>query len=158
LVRPLQSLRTRVHGDYHLGQVLDTGGDFMILDFEGEPKRSIDERVGKRSPIVDVAGMLRSFDYAAATAAQDAGASEDAAAEWTRAASDAFLEGYLSGVDGMPVEPPTREEFDLLLRVFLLEKAIYEIGYEASYRPPLLRVPLRAALRLLDGLANFPSL
>jgi maltose alpha-D-glucosyltransferase/alpha-amylase len=127
--RPLAAVRTRTHGDYHLGQVLWTGEDFLIIDFEGEPSQPLAVRRSKRSPLRDVAGMLRSLDYAAGTAK---------APEWTERATRAFLEGY------GPVD-------DALVRVFLLEKAVYEIAYELNNRPDWVAIPMRGLLALLEG-------
>jgi maltose alpha-D-glucosyltransferase / alpha-amylase len=154
--------RIRVHGDYHLGQVLFTGNDFFITDFEGEPIRPLSERRLKRSPLRDVAGMLRSFHYAAYAALHDQEEhghvrdTERAAMEWWARCwyafvSGAFLNGYLSIMDGSPVLPRDREELIRLLDVYLLEKAIYELGYELGNRPAWAMIPLRGLLQLLDG-------
>ena len=136
--------RTRIHGDLHLGQVLVTGSDVMIIDFEGEPARAIDERRAKDLPLRDVAGVVRSFDYAAAVG--EAAVPVGVAADFDRfrqQAVAAFLTGY-SGAD----QPP-----DPLLDLFLLEKAAYEVGYEAANRPDWLGVPVaglaRVAARLI---------
>jgi len=132
--------RTRIHGDLHLGQVLMTGHDVMIIDFEGEPARPLAERRAKDLPARDVAGMLRSFDYAAAVAASHrpaaAESSEERAGEgaemFRRRAIEAFLEGYHGS-----------EERDPLMLLFVLEKAAYEVGYEAANRPAWIGVPAR---------------
>lgn len=154
LSREIPAARTRVHGDYHLGQVLNTGTDFVILDFEGEPRLSLGERLLKRSPLRDVAGMLRSFDYAASVALR---LLEPATAAklgpWARAWGDAvcghYLGSYFATARGAAFLPPDPSDVDLLLKVFTLDKAIYEIGYELAYRPDFLPVPLGAVLRLL---------
>lgn len=156
LNRRLTTSKIRVHGDYHLGQVLNTGKDFVILDFEGEPRRSLGERLLKRSPLVDVAGMLRSFDYAVQTALSqeppdDQQRLQTWAALWLQTVQNIFLEGYLESTAGASFLPEKRADLDFLLRVFVLDKAVYEIGYELSYRPEMLPVPLGAALRLLRG-------
>ncbi len=147
--------KIRVHGDYHLGQVLNTGNDFVILDFEGEPRRSVGERLMKRSPLVDVAGMLRSLDYAVETSLQKQKTEDRArlrpwAAKWLKKASANFLEGYRSTTSGASFLPPTDAEFDLLLNLFLLDKAVYEIGYELNYRPDFLAIPMGAASRIMQ--------
>jgi trehalose synthase-fused probable maltokinase len=144
--QPIRAMRTRHHGDYHLGQVLWTGGDFVIIDFEGEPLRPLRERRMKRSPVRDVAGMLRSFDYAASTAA--AGRPE-LAESWTGQVSARFLSQYLETARGAPFLPPTREEFDTLLAAYLIEKASYEVLYELNNRPGWVGIPLRGIERLL---------
>ena len=157
LNRKIFAKKIRVHGDYHLGQVLNTGKDFVILDFEGEPRRSLGERLLKRSPLVDIAGMLRSFDYAIHTAlAQQRPEDHTRLAPWCelwkKLVVSEFLEGYLSGIKDSTLLPQTSDDFVFLLDVFLLDKAIYEIGYELHYRPDLLATPLRAALHLLQTL------
>jgi trehalose synthase-fused probable maltokinase len=151
----VDAAKTRTHGDYHLGQVLETGGDFIIIDFEGEPLRSLATRREKRSPFRDVAGMLRSFDYAA-HAALDAqgeiGASLGAEAErWSAEAQLEFLGAWLAATEGAPFRAMTRAEEDRLLEAFLLEKALYEVVYEINNRPTWLPIPLRGVLRLLEA-------
>ncbi|SEB61045.1 maltose alpha-D-glucosyltransferase [Terriglobus roseus] len=138
-------IRIRIHGDYHLGQVLRTQDDFVLLDFEGEPARSLEERRAKQSPWRDVAGMIRSFSYAGA-AGFGTGESDDRT-DWERAASDAFLQGYREGAEGIPAaEEAVAKE---LLRAFLLEKALYEIVYEVNNRPDWIAIPLTGILDLL---------
>lgn len=155
-------MRIRHHGDYHLGQVLYTGRDFVIMDFEGEPIRPISERRIKRSALRDVAGMLRSFDYVAhqVLATRVAGstirAEEIAAAEpwarfWERWVSGAFLGAYLQTAGEARFLPRARDELRLLLGVFLLEKAIYELGYELSHRPDWVHVPLEGIIELVES-------
>lgn len=149
----LSSLRTRVHGDYHLGQVLYTGSDFIIIDFEGEPERSLAERRTKRSPLCDVAGMLRSFHYAAMTtfrhATEDLRASSAAARQintqtqfWKRVVSMAFLKSYLRVASQGAFLPQKRDELNALLRIYLLDKAMYELVYELKNRPDWVMIPL----------------
>lgn len=155
LKRRLKADKIRVHGDYHLGQVLNTGNDFVILDFEGEPRRSASERLLKRCPLVDVAGMLRSFDYAVETSLLrqtegDRARLRPFADQWLMLANRMFLEGYRAATKDAAFLPPAPEDFALLLRLFLLDKAVYEIGYELNYRPDFLAIPLGAAQRLLD--------
>jgi len=158
----IDAARIRVHGDYHLGQVLFTGSDFVIVDFEGEPARSLGERRLKRSPLRDVAGMLRSFDYAAkgsllhftaegTVRPEDAPRLESWASLWRQWVASAFLRAYLHGVESAGLVPRNREQLETLLDVLLLEKATYELGYELNSRPDWAAIPLRSILELLDG-------
>lgn len=160
LDRPSRGLRIRVHGDYHLGQVLDTGQDFTIIDFEGEPGRPLAERRVKQSPLVDVAGMLRSFSYAASgTLVRRAGGGEVGAATvarlepWVRAwaawVSAAFLAGYRDTAGTAPMLPPDDEGWATLLDAFLLQKALYELDYELNNRPRWVGIPLQGIVGLL---------
>jgi maltose alpha-D-glucosyltransferase/alpha-amylase len=143
--------RIRIHGDYHLGQVLWAEGDFYILDFEGEPARPLDERRRKESPLKDVAGMLRSFSYAAHAAlfAHSAGRggeyerTERWARVWERWTSAAFLKGYLAAAGAPPFLPADPVERAARLDLFLLDKALYELNYELNSRPDWARIPLR---------------
>jgi maltokinase len=146
----------RHHGDFHLGQTLwvpgtpealPASGDWVILDFEGEPARSLPERRRKRSPLRDVAGMLRSFAYAAS--AVDILRGGVAPPGWEERARAEFVEGYLETVDPTIV-PPGRESFDRLLSVFELEKAVYELRYELNMRPGWLPIPVAGILRILE--------
>ncbi|MDX2080638.1 MAG: maltose alpha-D-glucosyltransferase [Terrimicrobiaceae bacterium] len=153
--RRIPASKIRIHGDYHLGQVLNTGRDFIILDFEGEPRRSLGERLLKRPALVDVAGMIRSFDYAVQAAAEsqrreDRPRLEPWLAVWRDHVTRAFLDGYLTAAGSGGFVPADPADFDFLLRLFLLDKAIYEVGYEMSYRPAFLPIPLRAVRRLMD--------
>ncbi len=161
LEHPRTGLRTRYHGDFHLGQILHTGKDFAIIDFEGEPARSLADRRIKRSPLRDVAGMLRSFEYATYAGLfdqveQGAVESESEAfqvlegwgREWYTWASVSFLRSYLETADAHYL-PETMEEFGRVLDVFLLEKALYELGYELNSRPDWVRIPLASIQRLL---------
>jgi maltose alpha-D-glucosyltransferase/alpha-amylase len=141
--KKLDVVKTRVHGDYHLGQVLFTGKDFVILDFEGEPARTHSERRLKRSPLRDVAGMIRSLHYAAYAGLllnsqirqEDVPALLPYAGQWYHYMSGFFVRAYLSTVAGSPFVPADREEFRIMLRTYLLEKAVYEINYELNNRP-----------------------
>jgi maltose alpha-D-glucosyltransferase/alpha-amylase len=152
--------RIRCHGDYHLGQVLWTGRDFSIIDFEGEPARPLSERRIKRSPLRDVAGMLRSFHYAAYTAlfAEVGGperVAEDPVAEgwarfWYRWVAAAFLREYLAATEGAAFLPARPEDLELVLGAFLLEKAVYELQYEADTRPDWLHVPVQGVIDLTE--------
>jgi maltose alpha-D-glucosyltransferase/alpha-amylase len=154
--------RTRVHGDYHLGQVLVAEDDFVIADFEGEPARTVEERRRKHSGLKDVAGMLRSFDYAlhsalARTREKHPGGEAERllapGAEWLAAARAAFLDGYEQLADGAGLARP-REEASGLLEAFLLDKAVYELQYETSNRPDWVRIPLRGLSAILDAPKN----
>jgi maltokinase len=145
----------RVHGDYHLGQVMWRDPRWYVLDFEGEPARPLEERRRASSPLKDVAGMLRSFDYVAAVALRERTASADEelvalADAWRDRAGQVFLEGYFAapGVDAvLPASPRTRR---VLLDAFLLDKAVYEVGYEHAHRPDWVGIPQRAIERLLE--------
>jgi maltose alpha-D-glucosyltransferase/alpha-amylase len=143
LNRRMTAHRIRVHGDYHLGQVLFTGGDYVIVDFEGEPLRTLPERRMKRWATKDVAGMLRSFVYAAEAADVDFGE------EWIDRASSAFLRSYWETAGDAPFAPRTAEERNLLLDVMLIEKALYETRYELDNRPGWVSIPLSGLRRLL---------
>jgi trehalose synthase-fused probable maltokinase len=137
----------RHHGDYHLGQVLWTGEDFMVLDFEGEPARPILERRRKRSPLRDVAGMLRSFAYARFASEFETGVEPPAG--WETAVREQFLDGYMAEVDPSLL-PSGQEAIDRLLAVFELEKAVYELRYELDNRPDWVRIPVAGIERLLE--------
>ncbi|ABG03291.1 Trehalose synthase-like protein [Rubrobacter xylanophilus DSM 9941] len=154
--RGIRAVKTRHHGDYHLGQVLVAGNDFQIIDFEGEPARTLEERRRKHSPLRDVAGMLRSFDYAAQTALMNLGADravgedpEPVVRRWERSVREAFLGGYAEGVRGAGVLPGEGEEAAALVELFALEKALYEIRYELDNRPDWIGIPVRGVLDLL---------
>jgi len=148
--------KIRIHGDYHLGQLLYTGGDAVIIDFEGEPARPLEERRRKRSPLVDAAGMVRSFHYAALgpiflspRARPDQGESFARAANWYRTVSGAFLDAYRGVMAQTPgLLPAGREEERALLDLFLLEKAAYELNYELNNRPDWAAIPIRGLLDL----------
>jgi maltokinase len=137
----------RHHGDFHLGQTLLSDDDWVILDFEGEPARSLPERRRKRSPLRDVAGMLRSFAYAASAVELLRGVA--APPGWEQRAREELIEGYLETVDPTII-PAGREAFDKLLSVFELEKAVYELRYELEVRPDWLPIPVAGILRLLE--------
>ncbi len=149
-------VRSRFHGDYHLGQVLVARNDFVIIDFEGEPARSFEERRAKSSPLRDVAGMLRSFNYARWTAlrreaqnARELGRLDAAARTWEQETRAAFLAGYAAGfpADAAPPDPG-------LLQLFELEKALYELRYELGNRMDWVPVPLQGILALLERTAT----
>jgi maltose alpha-D-glucosyltransferase/alpha-amylase len=158
--RRIVAARIRTHGDYHLGQVLYTGNDFMIIDFEGEPTRPISERRTKRPPVRDVAGMMRSFHYAAYTALRNQQASgfirhgdlesaEPWARYWYQWIAITFLRAYRDTARDAPFMPHEMDELATLLEVYLLEKAIYEIGYELNNRPDWVDIPLQGVLQSL---------
>jgi maltokinase len=138
----------RTHGDYHLGQVMRTERGWVILDFEGEPARPLPERRQKRSPLRDVAGMLRSFSYVAA--AGDILGTRTMPQDWEERARAAFLEGYFREVDPALL-PPGQESTEKLLSVFELEKAVYELNYEINNRPDWVGIPVQSILRLLEA-------
>ena len=151
--------KMRHHGDYHLGQVLATDGDAVIIDFEGEPLRPLAERRAKHAALRDVAGMLRSFAYAAASASRalpqdlpqpQRDAIEGRLATWEAEASRAFLDAYFGAARGGTFSPPDRADADRVVRFFMLEKALYEIAYELANRPDWVAIPLRGVLALLD--------
>ena len=152
----------RIHGDYHLGQVLYTGSDFVIIDFEGEPARPLAERRKKRCALQDVAGMLRSFHYAAYTAHYSQESNTDPQLPgrnksllWTQYwlwwVSVQFLQKYLSAAANSQFLPSSQDEFAILLDAYLLEKAIYELGYELNNRPDWVRLPVQGILELLQS-------
>jgi maltose alpha-D-glucosyltransferase/alpha-amylase len=148
----------RCHGDYHLGQVLYTGKDFSIIDFEGEPARPLNQRRRKRSPLTDVAGMVRSFSYAAHSAlleygtanAEEAGILKPWLEVWRGYVSAAFVKSYLETAGEADFIPGDREDLILLLNAFLMEKAIYELGYELNNRPEWVGIPLGGIKDILD--------
>ena len=161
LDRPITALRTRVHGDYHLGQVLRSGADFVIIDFEGEPAVPLGTRRLKRCPLRDAAGMVRSFHYAAhhglrsleeggTVRPEERSALEPWVDHWYRWASASFLRGYLETAEGAPFLPEAEPELEGLLTVYLLEKAIYELGYELNNRPDWVHLPLAGIGQLLS--------
>jgi maltose alpha-D-glucosyltransferase/alpha-amylase len=153
------SLKTRVHGDFHLGQVLISSGDAYIIDFEGEPARPLEERRAKTSPLRDVAGLLRSFDYAVAVAAgraegplHTAPGQASVLDRFAEDASQAFLAAYRAGHAGSARQWVSTAREPALLDLFLLEKAAYEICYEASNRPAWLGIPLHGLYRIAERL------
>jgi trehalose synthase-fused probable maltokinase len=160
LSAPIHALRLRIHGDYHLGQVLYTGSDFVIIDFEGEPARPLAERRIKQSPLQDVAGMLRSFHYAAfaplltppsgssVSRSKSSGLSH-LAETWSRCAADRFLGQYYETSGAAPYLPAEAGERASILETYLLAKAIYELGYELNNRPAWVGIPLEGISRLL---------
>ena len=152
----IPTVKIRVHGDYHLGQVLYTGKDVVILDFEGEPARPLSERKLKRSPWKDVAGMLRSFHYAVhscwpagiALKPDEKKALSPHVELWPDRMGAAFLAAYLEAA-GTAVFVPSEKDRSILLKAYLMEKAVYELGYELNNRPDWAHIPLTGILRLL---------
>lgn len=155
--RKIDVTKIRIHGDYHLGQVLYTGKDFMILDFEGEPARSYSERRLKYSPLRDVAGMIRSFHYAAYTSLfldnqirkEDVTKLLPYVEQWYHYTSGFFMHAYLEKARGANFIPASEEDLDILLQTFLLQKSIYELNYELNNRPAWVMVPLRGINSIL---------
>ncbi len=151
---PGSLVKTRYHGDLHLGQILVVQDDFIIVDFEGEPGRSLEERRAKGCVLRDVAGMVRSFSYAAQSAAlrRHTGSTDPAAAgklaQWERDARHHFLEGYAKSAAGLESVPADGPSLGALLELFLIEKALYELRYEAANRPDWIAIPLRGLLEL----------
>lgn len=157
--RKLTCTRIRCHGDYHLGQVLYTGKDFIIIDFEGEPARPLNVRRLKESPLRDVAGMLRSFHYAAHASSiglvegvrpEDFSLLEPWARYWQIWVSVSYLKAYLSIKEVRDILPPSSDDIQILLNGYLLQKAIYELGYELNNRPHWVRIPLDGILQILE--------
>jgi maltose alpha-D-glucosyltransferase/alpha-amylase len=154
-------LRVRVHGDYHLGQVLRTEEDFVILDFEGEPSRTIAERRAKQSSLKDVAAMVRSYSYAAYAALfaytvntpDEYATLEPWADTWQHWTAEAFLSGYASTVGDAPIVP-RGATWQALLNAFVLDKALYELSYELNNRPDWVRIPLIGIRKLAAGLQS----
>jgi maltose alpha-D-glucosyltransferase/alpha-amylase len=156
LENPSGAHKIRIHGDYHLGQALYTGKDFVILDFEGEPARALGERKLKRSALRDVAGMMRSFQYAAYAALwQPAMRSEDVpflerwADLWYRQMGSVFLQSYLQTTAGSIFIPENESDLQMLLQAYLLDKAVYEVGYELNHRPDWVVIPIRGIKHIL---------
>jgi maltose alpha-D-glucosyltransferase/alpha-amylase len=153
--------RLRCHGDYHLGQVLFTGKDFLIMDFEGEPARPISERRLKRSPLRDVAGMLRSFHYAAVSALhsgrvrpEDIPTLERWADYWYHWVGVDFLQAYFDAAEPGDFLPGSESGITALLDLCLIDKAVYELGYELNNRPSWVRIPLHGIIGLFEEAGN----
>lgn len=155
--RKLSSLRTRIHGDYHLGQVLATENDYIIIDFEGEPESSITNRKIKHSPLKDVAGMIRSYHYAISAKFFNSDSSKNndisrvskASERWYGLIQRTFLEKYFSTFGSPHPLFKNNNETNFLLLVYLLEKAVYELGYEVSYRPTWVKIPLKGIVDVI---------
>jgi maltose alpha-D-glucosyltransferase/alpha-amylase len=157
----IDAVRIRCHGDFHLGQVLYTGKDFVIIDFEGEPARPVSERRIKRSPLRDVAGMLRSFDYAAHVALlnwRERGLVSDAdhlyleswAGYWSKCAGAAFICGYKTSTEGTRLLPADTARLKDLLDFYVLDKAVYELGYELNNRPEWVSIPIGGIIEIIE--------
>ncbi|MEG6548660.1 maltose alpha-D-glucosyltransferase [Desulfocurvibacter africanus] len=154
--RRIKAQKIRIHGDYHLGQVLYTGKDFVIYDFEGEPSRPLSERRLKRSPMRDVGGMIRSWHYAAYSALLNhPSIQRDEQSDfapwadlWYLFMGGRFLRGYLEAMRSSPLIPSDMEQLGNMLVPFMLEKAVYEMGYELNNRPDWLIIPLRGIMYL----------
>ncbi|HEX3869888.1 MAG TPA: phosphotransferase, partial [Pirellulales bacterium] len=160
--RRIQGSRLRCHGDYHLGQVLFTGNDFVVIDFEGDSARPLSERRIKRSPLLDVATMLRSYDYVASQAcarlvesmvlsSDDQRALESAAHAWYRWVGAALLRSYLEATSAASFLPGGHDELRGLLHALLVEKVSYEIAYELNHRPKWVGIPIKGMLEILDS-------
>lgn len=154
----IEAERIRCHGDLHLGQVLHTGDDFVLIDFEGEPARPLNERTYKRTPLRDVMGMIRSFNYATEAVLRGGLYREqdiDNLRPWARIWEDyvgtEYLRGYLERAADAPFIPQQTEHLDLLLSFYGIEKAIYEIGYEMNNRPEWLPIPILGLAGILEA-------
>jgi maltose alpha-D-glucosyltransferase/alpha-amylase len=156
----LDAVRIRIHGDYHLGQVLHTGKEFLILDFEGEPSRPLSERSLKRSPLADVAGMIRSFHYAAHAALlkqSEHGSLQPAQMEavaawahfWSSWVSATFLRAWLDSSGPAPYLPKNEASLQIMLEAELFRKGVYELGYELNNRPDWVKIPLLGIAALM---------
>ncbi|MGF1581334.1 MAG: maltose alpha-D-glucosyltransferase [Gemmataceae bacterium] len=166
LERKWTGQRTRIHGHLHLAQVLSTGKDFVLIDFEGDPSRSLNDRRIKRSPLHDIAGMIRSFHYAAygglfgeekfhgaspgLVRPEDLSEMEDSACIWYEWVSASFLKGYMGVAEGQAYLPETTDELKELMEIFLLEKAITELGFELNHRIDWVDIPLLGILQLME--------
>ena len=156
----INGMRIRCHGNYHLGHVLYTGDDFVIIDFEGESARRLGERKIKRSPLRDVAGMVRSFHYAAYVALQgqastvvrpeDIPVLEKWAHAWYRCVSATYVKSYLDLMADTLIIPQNREDMKVIMDTYLLDKTIYELNYELNNRPKWVGLPLRGILQMLE--------
>ncbi|MHB8121368.1 MAG: maltose alpha-D-glucosyltransferase [Desulfuromonadaceae bacterium] len=153
----LSAMKCRIHGDFHLGQALFTGKDFVFIDFEGEPVHTLTERRLKRSPLRDVAGLLHSFHYAAMTALVHHGAShpddipllEPWLEAWYVYVSGSYLKAYLHAMKGSPLVPEDRQELKIMLRCFLIHKMVHDLGTELSSRPDSVDLTLRGIEMLM---------
>jgi maltose alpha-D-glucosyltransferase / alpha-amylase len=157
--KKIDAVKIRIHGDFHLGQVLFTGRDFVILDFEGEPSKSYSERRLKRSPLRDVAGMIRSFHYVAygSLFLNEQMRTEDQlrllpyAEYWHRCMSGLFIQAYFETAAAGRFIPDNQHDLEILIKIFMLEKAIYELNYELNNRPDWVVVPLRSIISMMGA-------
>ena len=149
----------RLHGDLHLGQILNTGDDFVVIDFEGEPRLSIQDRRLRRPALRDVAGMVRSFDYAAAAALEKVSLEDretlaPIAQQWSDTVIKAYLDAYFTEAKDQSFLPQDAASTRLLLDLHIADKALYEIGYELNYRPHFASIPLSAVVKQIGALAE----
>ena len=155
--QPLDSLRVRIHGDYHLGQVLSADGDFILIDFEGEPEASIQDRKIKHSPLKDVAGMVRSYHYAVSSKVFNSDETRHISPEklltvtdrWYKLMKETYLEAYMDAIGWPHPLFKDQNEINSLMLYYLLEKAVYELGYELSYRPDWVKIPLKGIVDVI---------
>ena len=157
----IDTLKIRTHGDYHLGQVLFTGNDFTIINYDGEPARPFSERRIRRSPLRDVAGMIRSFHYAAYSHILEQEHNKrkekdlEAWAEvWHHYITRLFLQGYNENIGSENLVPDNDADYNTLLDTYLLEKAVYELNYELNNRKTWVLIPLRGIKRILERMNN----
>ncbi len=157
MTRRIEALRIRGHGDLHLGQVLFTGDDFVIIDFEGEPGRPLNERRFKRGVLRDAMGMMRSFSYATEAVLRSGRIRQEDVAKltgwadaWTTWIGSTYLKAYLETLGETPLLPKSDELRDLLLEFYEIEKVVYEVEYELNNRPDWLRIPLAGLARILE--------
>lgn len=157
--KKISSMKIRIHGDYHLGQVLFTGKDFVMIDFEGEPARPLSERRIKRSPLRDIAGMIRSFHYATysgftrnpSVRVEDKEFLAPWMNSWFQFVTGIFLKSYLNTVGESNFLPKKKNDFTILYEAFLIEKAVYELGYEINNRPEWVKIPIEGIKYILES-------
>ncbi|HEX2963124.1 MAG TPA: putative maltokinase, partial [Ignavibacteriales bacterium] len=162
LNKKISAKKIRIHGDYHLGQVLNTGDDFMIIDFEGEPVRSPGERRLKYTAMRDVAGMVRSLHYAVYSVffqrskmhGEEASLLQPWIEPWYYYITGAFLSSYLEATKGYDIVPEKRDELNILLTLFLIDKSIYEVGYELNNRPDWVVIPMQGIRMITKGFSD----
>jgi len=158
LSQEIHSQRVRIHGDYHLGQVLNSQNDFVIIDFEGEPEASIADRKVKHSPLKDVAGMVRSYHYAVSSKVFNSDETRyleterllKATERWYKLIRDTYLEGYTEAIGWPHPLFKDQHEINSLMLYYLLEKAVYELGYELNYRPDWVKIPLKGIVDVVQ--------
>jgi maltokinase len=158
LNQPLDSLRIRIHGDYHLGQVLSADHDFILIDFEGEPEASIQDRKIKHSPLKDVAGMVRSYHYAVSSKVFNSVETQHIRPEklltvtdrWYKLMKETYVTAYMDAIGWPHPLFKDQNEINSLMLYYLLEKAVYELGYELSYRPDWVKIPLKGIVDVIQ--------